>query len=131
MTSNRGRNVIILQNHVEEGPGLLTQFFATHNWHVRIMLPCDMLALMSDDMFDSSHDSIAITKLMSNLLSDIDAVVILGGPMGVDDIKSSSNVAAHLPFVVSVIRHCLTSLPDVGVFGICLGGRLFFRCSLY
>ena len=95
--------VLFIQNITLEGPGLIEMFLRERNipWEIRDLWKGDALPI-------DSHS--------------YSAVVVLGGPMNVDEEERYSFLSGEKSF----IRDCLQN--DIPLLGVCLGAQLLARC---
>jgi GMP synthase-like glutamine amidotransferase len=96
--------ILIIQHLGEEGPGLIGDFFANSKWQVKIVR-LDKNEQLPEDV------------------SNIDAAIIMGGPMNVYQEKEFPFLKKENLFLKKIIKNKIPTL------GICLGAQLLAKTA--
>jgi GMP synthase-like glutamine amidotransferase len=99
------KTILIVKHIEQEGPGLIGQFFRDDGWELRTI-------------------ELGNGEKLPDSLHDISAVIILGGPMNVDE----EDLYPFLKEEEKLIRKAL--IEEIPMLGICLGAQLIAKtCS--
>jgi GMP synthase-like glutamine amidotransferase len=97
--------ILIVKHIAQEGPGLIGQFFRDDGWELRTI-------------------ELGNGEKLPDSLHDVSAVIILGGPMNVDE----EDIYPFLEEEEKLIRKAL--IEEIPMLGICLGAQLIAKtCS--
>ncbi len=96
------RNLLIIKQVEDEGPGLIEKIFTTHGWAI------ETIELSRGEELPSGFD-------------EVGAVVVLGGPMNVHE-------EAKYPFLIEEEHYIRKALiGEIPLLGICLGAQLLAK----
>lgn len=104
--------ILILQNVDNEGPGTLGEFLVNRQWDTKTI-----------ELYDqsSSFSPLLEWKEAADMVSGIDAIVIMGGPMNVYEEHKHPFLVQEQMFLKKAVQN------HIPILGICLGAQLLAK----
>lgn len=96
--------ILVIKHIAIEGPGIIADFFQDHKWQIKIV------ELQEGDW-------------LPNKFSDIEAIIVLGGPMNVGEEDKYPFLKNEDAFIRQALKE------EVPLLGICLGAQLLAKAA--